>query len=283
MATILIVDDEPQIAGLLSSLLVREGHEVQTASNTQLANEMCSPPACFDLVLSEVSMPVMDGHELARWIADGCPNSRIVLISDSAMPCEECPYAPHCEIIPKPFDPKEILATVASVLAAPTPKKCMVAQLLSASYSAALKAFYGFPGIILEEMHSGMPGDEPDLKQNEAAYVALLSARADYWAHIHQHGCQQASMAIDTYEQIKNHLRRDLLEARTVLESASEKLERLALLSSELKVGSEAKSLWQRAKSVHHAAHQVYMLTLQRFTDFIRDEITPEERGGKPS
>ncbi len=282
MASILIVDDEPQIAGLLSSLLVRAGHEVQTASSPQAAIEMCTPPACFDLVLSEVRLPVMDGHELAKWIAGRCPNSRTLLVSASAMACEECPYAPHCALILKPFDPGEVLAAVASVLAAPAPLRCPVARVLSASYSAALNGFYDLPGIMRQEFEAGDSEDDATRKQKEAAFSVLLAARAAYKDHLAEHGCQPPPMAIAAYEQIRNRLKKELLEARAVFDSASDKLDRLKLLSSRLDMGPEGSSLLERAKRVHHAAHEVYSLAGRRFNDFLRDEIAPE-KPDKPS
>lgn len=281
MANILIVDDEPQITGLLSSLLIREGHEVQTASDPQLAIEMCNPPACFDLVLSEVSMPVMDGHELARRIADRCPGSRTVLISASAMACEECPYAPHCALILKPFDPKQVLATVSSALAEPIPLRCPVERLLSAAYSTALSGYYNFPGFQVE-LQSGRPVYTLDRKQKGAAYVALLAARAEYRAHLYEHGCQQPPVAVEAYEPIKNRLRREMREAREAFESASQKLQRLKVLLPELEPSSEGRDLLAQTNRVYKATHHVYMLTLQRFSDFIRDEISRVAKRRKP-
>jgi CheY-like chemotaxis protein len=281
--TILIVEDEPQIRGLLGTMLLRAGYAVQTASSPQVAIEICTPPVCPDLVLSEVSMPVMDGHELARWIASRCPASRTILMSDAAMACGECPYAPHCAFIQKPFDPKLVLATVASALAEPVSIKCSVAQLLSANYSAALKAFYGFPSAMQGEELSEKADYGGALKQKEAAYVALLIARAEYSAHIYQHGCQQPRMATATYQEIKSRLRREMMDARAVFEDASDKLERLTSLLPKLEPDSEAPQLLQHTKHVHHAAHQVYMMALQRFSDFIRDEIFHRDKGEKPS
>jgi CheY-like chemotaxis protein len=283
MANILIVDDEPQIVRLLSAVLVGAGHEVRTAHNPQVAIEMCSPPSCFDLVLSDVSMPVLDGHELARWIADRCPSSRTILVSESAAGCQDCPYEPHCPLVLKPFNPKAVLAAVASALASPMPLKCPVAQLLLTHYSTALNRFYNLPAIMLEKPQPGEPDYDAAQQQKEAAYVALLAARAEYRTHIHQHGCKQPTMAIATYEQIKNRLERELRQARAVFDDASDKLQRLSVLMPEVELHSEGRQVLQDAKRLHQVAQQVYMMTLQRFSDFIRDEILPAERGGKPS
>jgi len=81
MTRVLIVDKEAQIRKLLQTILVPAGYQVFTAHNPQVALEMCNSLAGFDLVLSGVSLPLMDGHDLARWIAGHCPNSRVILMS----------------------------------------------------------------------------------------------------------------------------------------------------------------------------------------------------------
>jgi len=81
MPRVLIVDSEAQIRKLIQTILVRAGYQVFTAHNPQVAIEMCNSLAGFDLVLSSVSLTVMDGHDLARWIAGHCPNSRVILMS----------------------------------------------------------------------------------------------------------------------------------------------------------------------------------------------------------
>jgi CheY-like chemotaxis protein len=74
MARLLIVDGEPQIRKLLSTLLGRAGHEVQTARDALAAIAMCGSGSSYDLVVSEVTLPLIDAHELARWIADNHPH-----------------------------------------------------------------------------------------------------------------------------------------------------------------------------------------------------------------
>lgn len=63
--TILVVDDSPVNAYLLTRLLVRDGHSVRTASNGEEALEIVAqdPP---DLVLMDVMMPRKDGFETCR-------------------------------------------------------------------------------------------------------------------------------------------------------------------------------------------------------------------------
>jgi CheY-like chemotaxis protein len=116
MARLLIVDDEPQMRKLLSALLGRAGHEVHTASDALTAIEMCGSATPYDLVLTEVMLPLINGHELARWIAVNCPNCRVVLLTGEDVACDSCPYAIRCKVLPKPFLSRQIVTAIAEVL-----------------------------------------------------------------------------------------------------------------------------------------------------------------------
>ena len=119
MPQVLVVDDEELVRKLLRKILVRAGHEVHTADSAQAAITRCAPPASFDVVISDVVMPGIDGHELARWFAVHCPKSRVILMSAMDPGCEFCPYFDGCHRLSKPFVPKEVVGLVAAVLAQP--------------------------------------------------------------------------------------------------------------------------------------------------------------------
>src|SRR5688500_3133411 len=63
--TILVVDDEPQIVDLLTSALEDEGYQVACAYDGEQAWNLVhqQPP---DLIISDVSMPRLDGLDLVR-------------------------------------------------------------------------------------------------------------------------------------------------------------------------------------------------------------------------
>ena len=66
-ADILVVDDEPQITRVLRTTLTGQGYEVRIASDGEMALEIMkdwSP----DLVITDLSMPNMDGLELCQRI-----------------------------------------------------------------------------------------------------------------------------------------------------------------------------------------------------------------------
>src|SRR5580704_3708044 len=73
---ILVVDDHPTIAGLMSQLLEQRGYEVVTAENAEqaLAEVRRHPP---DLILSDVRMPGKSGYDLCRELK-GDPATRLI-------------------------------------------------------------------------------------------------------------------------------------------------------------------------------------------------------------
>ena len=114
---ILIVDDERPIRSLLSTVLKRAGYDVQTAADGPEAITLCKSER-FDLVLSDVIMPAMNGHELAQWIATNVPETRTALMSGYDLRCDNCSFSPRCELLPKPFMPSDAVKFVGNILAA---------------------------------------------------------------------------------------------------------------------------------------------------------------------
>ena len=66
------MDDEPGIAKALTRLLRRDGHTVDTAANGRLALARLQERA-YDLILSDLRMPELDGPGLYRALAQQYP------------------------------------------------------------------------------------------------------------------------------------------------------------------------------------------------------------------
>ena len=120
MARILIVDDEAPILRLLTRILTREGFTIRTAADGAEAVTMCSSEA-FDLVLSDVVMPGMDGHQLAQWVAGRYPWTQTALMTGFDTACQGCAYSPRCHILAKPFIARDVLAFVRGALTSARP------------------------------------------------------------------------------------------------------------------------------------------------------------------
>jgi len=114
-ARILIVDDDAQIRTFLSLTFTKAGYIVKTAGSGDDAIAQCAAEP-FDVVISDVLMPRMNGHQLAQWLARHCPDTLTILMSGWD-PGQQCAYSPPCRFIAKPFDGRQILSFVANVLA----------------------------------------------------------------------------------------------------------------------------------------------------------------------
>lgn len=82
MAAILVVDDEQAVRGALADTLAFLGYEVATASNGTEGLRLFHKNS-FQLVVTDVQMPGMDGWTLARHIKKRSPATPVVLITGS--------------------------------------------------------------------------------------------------------------------------------------------------------------------------------------------------------
>ncbi|HUL36252.1 MAG TPA: sigma-54 dependent transcriptional regulator [Thermodesulfobacteriota bacterium] len=110
---ILIIDDEESFRHMLSVILIKEGYEVETASNGEegLQKSLASP---FDQILCDIRMPRMDGLEFLRQIKKTAVDATIIIMSaygtlDIAI---EAMKLGAYDYISKPFKPDEIILTL---------------------------------------------------------------------------------------------------------------------------------------------------------------------------
>ncbi len=80
MAKILIVDDDPDVCFVLKKLLERKGHEAVTSLNGLEALK-CLERSPFDVVITDLIMPEMDGIELIMKMRVGYPSQKVIAIS----------------------------------------------------------------------------------------------------------------------------------------------------------------------------------------------------------
>lgn len=125
---ILVVDDETSMCQLLESILAVTDCDVQTASDALVALDLLRAGS-YDLVLTDLRMPVMDGIELAREAKRLRPSIRVVIISghptlSSAITAVNIGVDGY---LTKPFNPMDVLMTTARALnlgAAVDPRNC---------------------------------------------------------------------------------------------------------------------------------------------------------------
>jgi FixJ family two-component response regulator len=120
MATILVVDDQPSNRQFLTMLLGYCGHRTREAADgAEALQRMHDEPP--DLVITDVRMPTVDGHELVNRLRSEPALSGIPVIfySAAAYQREACALAASCgvvRILIKPAEPQLIIQTVNDVL-----------------------------------------------------------------------------------------------------------------------------------------------------------------------
>ena len=126
MATILLVDDEPDVRGLARDVLAPQGHRVLEAGNAEealrVAREHGEP---IDLLLTDVVMPGLHGHELAAQLRAQRPGLKVLYMSGFALVQAQhemletrAGLEPGSPILPKPFSPESLTRKVSEVLPA---------------------------------------------------------------------------------------------------------------------------------------------------------------------
>ncbi|QZP09835.1 response regulator [Caenibius sp. WL] len=116
---ILLVEDEDMVRAVAERALTRQGYEVIAAADGEEGLEHVRKGEAFDLVVSDVVMPTMDGPAMARAIRDLVPAMPVLFMSGyaEAQLREEIDVA-NMHFIPKPFSVQEIGDKVAEVLGA---------------------------------------------------------------------------------------------------------------------------------------------------------------------
>jgi len=119
MARILVAEDDPSVRAFVVSALAMKGHEVVAEEDGGLAAETLDAEAGrFDLLLSDIKMPVMDGIALALEVGARYPGLTIVLMTGFADQRERAHGldALIYDVIAKPFSLVDLLAKVDDAL-----------------------------------------------------------------------------------------------------------------------------------------------------------------------
>ena len=115
--TLLVVDDEPELRGLLAEYFGRHGFAVSTAEDAAQARD-CIAAARPDLAVLDINMPGENGLSLARWLREAHPAVAIVMLTTVG---ESVDRIVGLELgaddyISKPYELRELLARVRAVL-----------------------------------------------------------------------------------------------------------------------------------------------------------------------
>ena len=125
MATILIVEDRPNDRALLTATLQTGGHQIVQASDGEEALELLSQ-INPDLVISDILMPTLDGHEFVRRMRERAtrPATPVIFYAAPYHVREARTLAARCgvfEVLTKADAPQSIVAAVDAALGSRVP------------------------------------------------------------------------------------------------------------------------------------------------------------------
>jgi two-component system cell cycle response regulator CpdR len=122
MAKILLAEDDDSMRSFLAKALERAGHEVTACQDGEEGLESLEKAGddVFDLLLTDIVMPGLDGIELARRAAEIDPNLKIMFITGfAAVALTAGASAPQdAKVLSKPFHLRQLVDEVNRVMAA---------------------------------------------------------------------------------------------------------------------------------------------------------------------
>jgi two-component system, cell cycle sensor histidine kinase and response regulator CckA len=118
--TILLVEDEPHLRKIISSMLERKGYHVVTACNGAEALGICANhDGPIHLLLTDIEMPDLSGPDVAAKAVASRPSLQVLYMSGSSEDVlEEAGIQASAKnnFIQKPFDTNSLVAKVRKIL-----------------------------------------------------------------------------------------------------------------------------------------------------------------------
>jgi CheY-like chemotaxis protein len=115
---VLLVEDEAAVRELVERILRKAGFEVTAAPDALVALRVAAEAPPFDLLVSDVVMPGMNGIELARELRAIRPDLRVLLISGYTEEAVGRVGPDGLVLLSKPFAADELLARIRQILLA---------------------------------------------------------------------------------------------------------------------------------------------------------------------
>lgn len=110
--TILVVDDEPEVRGLVREILTLHGYNVIDTGDPMEARRIAEAQP-IHLLLTDVVMPMMNGIELAKRIETTSPTTKVILMSGYSTAAVKGSGRP---LISKPFKTSDLVNTIKQML-----------------------------------------------------------------------------------------------------------------------------------------------------------------------
>jgi len=114
---LLLVDDDPNMQRMVALFLNKSSYELEIAGNGRKALELLDKNK-FDLIISDMQMPLMDGAELLRKIREKKIKAPVILISayTSLDRQDEIDASDFAAVLFKPFDGSNLISIIEKIL-----------------------------------------------------------------------------------------------------------------------------------------------------------------------
>lgn len=120
MIRILLAEDEAAMRTYLARALENAGYDVVAVDRGTTALPYLEREH-FDLLLSDIVMPEMDGIELAQRCAEVSPDTKVIFITGfAAVTLKASREAPQAKVLSKPFHLRDLVAEVQRVFGQPS-------------------------------------------------------------------------------------------------------------------------------------------------------------------
>lgn len=115
---ILVVDDDPLIVRLLESAIASFGYEHESAANGEEAVDKLQDHDDFTIVVTDMTMPKMDGMQLLKYIKKNHPGMDVIVVTGytETFSYTDVIKAGACDFISKPFNVDELEAKLNRVI-----------------------------------------------------------------------------------------------------------------------------------------------------------------------
>lgn len=122
---VLLVDDDPDFVDAIRMTVEKEGYEVEVAYNGEEGLEKLKGGFMPDLIVLDVMMPVMNGHEMCAEIKDNPKTARIPVIlltavadhvTTSTYTHRDMLESEAEDYLPKPVQPHELLSRIKAMI-----------------------------------------------------------------------------------------------------------------------------------------------------------------------
>jgi two-component system, cell cycle response regulator CpdR len=113
MIRILLAEDDDVMREYLTRALTKSGYAVESVDRGTTALELIKSDQSFDLLLTDIVMPEMDGIELAQKAAIVAPMLRVMFITGfSAVSLKAGQAMPNAKVLSKPFHLRDLVLEV---------------------------------------------------------------------------------------------------------------------------------------------------------------------------